>query len=97
MLDEPENDVLPLVADRFERRRADIISAAIPVLNGHGFKGMRLTAIAELIGLRATGVTYYFPPRKSWRSRASNPDSRSSTICWRSRSVSRTPAPALLV
>jgi AcrR family transcriptional regulator len=64
MLDEPENDVLPLVADRFERRRADIISAAIPVLNGHGFKGMRLTAIAELIGLRATGVTYYFPRKE---------------------------------
>jgi len=64
MLDEPENDVLPLVADQFERRRADIISAAIPVLNGHGFKGMRLTAIAELIGLRATGVTYYFPRKE---------------------------------
>lgn len=50
--------------DRFERRRADIISAAIPVLNGHGFKGMRLTAVAELIGLRATGVTYYFPRKE---------------------------------
>ncbi len=64
MLDEPENDVLPATADRFERRRADIISAAIPVLNGHGFKGMRLTDIAELIGLRATGVTYYFPRKE---------------------------------
>lgn len=51
-------------ADRFERRRADIIAAAIPVLNGHGFKGMRLTAVAELIGLRATGVTYYFPRKE---------------------------------
>jgi len=30
--------------DRFERRRADIVAAAIPVLNGQGFKGMRLTA-----------------------------------------------------
>ena len=50
--------------DRFERRRADIIAAAIPVLNGHGFKGMRLTAVAELIGLRATGVTYYFPRKE---------------------------------
>ena len=50
--------------DRFERRRADIITAAIPVLNGHGFKGMRLTAVAELIGLRATGVTYYFPRKE---------------------------------
>lgn len=60
MLDTPERDPAPGAADRFERRRADIISAAIPVLNGHGFKGMRLTAVAELIGLRATGVTYYF-------------------------------------
>jgi AcrR family transcriptional regulator len=48
------------VGDRYERRRADIVSAAIPVLNELGFKGMRLTAVAELIGLRATGVTYYF-------------------------------------
>jgi AcrR family transcriptional regulator len=51
-------------AARFERRRADVIAAAIPVLNGHGFKGMRLTAVAELIGLRATGVTYYFPRKE---------------------------------
>ena len=50
--------------DRFERRRADIIAAAIPVLNSHGFKGMRLTSVAELIGLRATGVTYYFPRKE---------------------------------
>jgi AcrR family transcriptional regulator len=61
--DAPERDVVP-AGERFERRRADIISAAIPVLNGHGFKGMRLTAVAELIGLRATGVTYYFPRKE---------------------------------
>ena len=53
-----------LAPDRFERRRADIIAAAIPVLNSHGFKGMRLTTVAELIGLRATGVTYYFPRKE---------------------------------
>lgn len=51
-------------AYRFERRRADIIAAAIPVLNGQGYKGMRLTSVAELIGLRATGVTYYFPRKE---------------------------------
>jgi AcrR family transcriptional regulator len=51
-------------AERFEKRRSDIISAAIPVLNGQGFKGMRLTEVAELIGLRATGVTYYFPRKE---------------------------------
>lgn len=50
--------------DRFRRRRAEIIAAAIPILNGHGFNGMRLTAVAELIGLRATGVTYYFPRKE---------------------------------
>ena len=38
---------------RFEKRRSDIIAAAIPVLNAQGFKGMRLTAVAELIGLKA--------------------------------------------
>lgn len=57
-------DAAPQGTDRFERRRADIIAAAIPVLNGQGFKGMRLTAVAELIGLRATGVTYYFPRKE---------------------------------
>jgi AcrR family transcriptional regulator len=62
--DVPERDASGPVGDRFERRRSDIISAAIPVLNGHGFKGMRLTAVAELIGLRATGVTYYFPRKE---------------------------------
>lgn len=63
--DAPNRDApAPHGSDRFERRRADIIAAAIPVLNGHGFKGMRLTAVAELIGLRATGVTYYFPRKE---------------------------------
>ena len=62
--DAPERDASPIGTDRFERRRADIIAAAIPVLNGQGFKGMRLTAVAELIGLRATGVTYYFPRKE---------------------------------
>ena len=51
-------------AGRFERRRADIVSAAIPILNAQGFKGMTLTAVAEMIGLRATGVTYYFPRKE---------------------------------
>jgi len=50
--------------DRFQRRRAGIIAAAIPVLNDQGFNGMHLTAVAELIGLRATGVTYYFPRKE---------------------------------
>jgi AcrR family transcriptional regulator len=60
----PDRDHPGAAIDRFERRRTDIIAAAIPVLNGHGFKGMRLTAVAELIGLRATGVTYYFPRKE---------------------------------
>ncbi len=63
-LEAPERETVAGQGDRFERRRADIITAAIPVLNGHGFKGMRLTAVAELIGLRATGVTYYFPRKE---------------------------------
>lgn len=54
----------PAPGDRFQRRRADIIAAAIPVLNEQGFNGMHLTAVAELIGLRATGVTYYFPRKE---------------------------------
>jgi AcrR family transcriptional regulator len=63
---ERESETFPVgrSGDRFEKRRADIIAAAIPVLNGQGFKGMRLTAVAELIGLKATGVTYYFPRKE---------------------------------
>jgi len=49
---------------RFDQRRADIVAAAIPILNSKGFKGMRLTTVAEAIGLRATGVTYYFPRKE---------------------------------
>jgi AcrR family transcriptional regulator len=63
-IDLPERDSGAPAADRFERRRADILAAAIPVLNGQGFKGMRLTTVAELIGLKATGVTYYFPRKE---------------------------------
>jgi AcrR family transcriptional regulator len=63
-IDLPERDGGGPAADRFERRRADILAAAIPVLNGQGFKGMRLTTVAELIGLKATGVTYYFPRKE---------------------------------
>lgn len=59
-----DRDSGPPGPDRFERRRMDIIAAAIPILNGLGFKGMRLTAVAEAIGLRATGVTYYFPRKE---------------------------------
>lgn len=51
-------------ADRFERRRSEIVAAAVPLMNAEGFKGMRLTAVAELIGLRSTGVTYYFPRKE---------------------------------
>jgi AcrR family transcriptional regulator len=67
LADAPDRDVAEAggrSADRFEKRRTDIIAAAIPVLNRQGFKGMRLTHVAELIGLRATGVTYYFPRKE---------------------------------
>ena len=65
MRGETQDDTgFPAPGERFERRRADIIAAAIPILNGQGFKGMRLTAVAEQIGLRATGVTYYFPRKE---------------------------------
>lgn len=62
--EEGESALSARSGERFERRRADIIAAAIPVLNGLGFKGMRLTAVAERIGLRATGITYYFPRKE---------------------------------
>ncbi len=67
LADAPDRDIAEAgvrSADRFEKRRSDIIAAAIPVLNRQGFKGMRLTHVAELIGLRATGVTYYFPRKE---------------------------------
>jgi len=54
----------PPHGDRFQRRRTDIVAVAIPILNGQGFDGMHLTDVAERIGLRATGVTYYFPRKE---------------------------------
>src|SRR5262249_20347946 len=60
----PERDAAGPVGERFERRRADIITAAIPRLNGHGFKGMRLAPVAGLIGLPAARVTYYSPRKE---------------------------------
>ena len=57
---ETTDTALARSGERYERRRTDIVAAAIPVLNDLGFKGMRLTHVAELIGLRSTGVTYYF-------------------------------------
>ncbi len=58
-------DVAPVRGgERFERRRSEIVAAAVPLMNAEGFKGMRLTAVAELIGLRSTGVTYYFPRKE---------------------------------
>lgn len=59
-----EADAPSRAPDRFDRRRADIVSAAIPILNSLGVKGMRLTEVAERIGLRSTGVTYYFPRKE---------------------------------
>ena len=65
MTGEPQDETAgPPPGARFQRRRADIIAAAIPILNGQGFDGMHLTAVAERIGLRATGVTYYFPRKE---------------------------------
>ncbi|MBI1360025.1 MAG: TetR family transcriptional regulator [Alphaproteobacteria bacterium] len=60
----PAVEAPPGMGGRFERRRADIVSAAVPILNAQGFKGMTLTAVAEVIGLKATGVTYYFPRKE---------------------------------
>ena len=57
-------DGMTLVVFRPGVSFADIVAAAIPVLNAQGFKGMRLTAVAELTGLRATGITYYFPRKE---------------------------------
>jgi AcrR family transcriptional regulator len=49
---------------RYERRRQDVIEAAIPILNSRGFGGMRLTDVAEQLGLGATAVTHYFPRKE---------------------------------
>lgn len=58
--------VTELVAaeSRYTRRRDAILGAAIPLLNEEGFKGMRLVRVAEQIGLKSTGITYYFPRKE---------------------------------
>lgn len=49
---------------RFQQRRETIVAAAIPLLNAHGFKGMRLIEVGDQIGLKSTGITYYFPRKE---------------------------------
>lgn len=49
---------------RFQQRRETIVAAAIPLLNNYGFKGMRLVEVGDQIGLKSTGITYYFPRKE---------------------------------
>jgi len=50
----------PQRTQRFERRRDQIIEAAVCVLNTKGVKGMTLADVAGKLGLVPTGVIYYF-------------------------------------
>lgn len=58
------DDALRPAGKRFQERRAAIVAAAIPLLNDHGFKGMRLVEVGDQIGLKSTGITYYFPRKE---------------------------------
>ncbi|MET0183058.1 MAG: TetR family transcriptional regulator [Caulobacterales bacterium] len=46
--------------ERYSKRRGEIVSAAMKVLNEEGVKGMTLSEVATLVGLNTTSLTYYF-------------------------------------
>ena len=45
---------------KFDRKRASILNAAIPVFTELGLKGARIADVAASVGLATTSVTYYF-------------------------------------
>ena len=45
---------------KFNRKQARIINAAIAVFNERGLKGTRISDVAASVGLATTSVTYYF-------------------------------------
>jgi AcrR family transcriptional regulator len=45
---------------RFERKREEIVIAATGLINRSGIKAMTLLEVAQMVGLNATSVTYYF-------------------------------------
>ncbi len=61
MLDKP--DTSSRKTDKFERKRAEIVRAAIDVANAGGLKNMRLADVGDALGLGATALTYYFRKR----------------------------------
>lgn len=51
------------MSQKFEKRRAEILSAAIEHLNRHGLKGLNLSEIACAVGMSKANLTYYYRRR----------------------------------
>ncbi|CAI8784263.1 hypothetical protein EMIT0194P_180102 [Pseudomonas serbica] len=52
-------------ADKFSRRRLDILMAAASVFAEKGFHGCRTQDIADRLNLKQASLYYYFPTKKS--------------------------------
>ncbi|QSB04376.1 TetR/AcrR family transcriptional regulator [Natronoglycomyces albus] len=64
---------------RGQRRRAQIVRAALEVITERGFRGMSLGAVSEKVGLTQQGLLHYFPTREDlliavlqWRDEVDN-------------------------
>ncbi|WP_439814821.1 TetR/AcrR family transcriptional regulator [Zavarzinia sp. CC-PAN008] len=56
----PESTAITPSTRRFQRKREELIDAAIDLLNREGVRGMTLAAVAARVGLLPTGISYYF-------------------------------------
>ncbi len=55
----------PHVREKRERRRAEILHAALRAFREHGYHATTLDSIAKHLGLRKTALYHYFPDKEA--------------------------------
>jgi AcrR family transcriptional regulator len=55
----------PRVMEKRERRRGEILHAALRAFRDHGYHATTLDDIADALGVRKAGLYYYFPDKES--------------------------------
>ena len=63
--DGAQTTVSPHIRDKRERRRAEILHAALRAFRDKGYHGTTLDDIAEHVGVRKTALYHYFPDKES--------------------------------
>ncbi len=63
--DPPASTVTPHVREKRERRRAEILHAALKAFRDNGYHTTTLEDIADQLGVRKTALYHYFPDKES--------------------------------